>query len=668
MIAPSTGPDEPTIEGLQEAVDAFFRPGGRLDKACSNEPFPYEPRPQQRQMAAAVAETIGEGGHLAVEAGTGVGKSFAYLVPAILAAKRSGSKAVISTYTISLQEQLMYKDIPFLQEHLGIEFRAALVKGRSNYLCLRRLARTRRMAKDLFKTSPEAELEYIRNWADETDDGSLQDLSPQPSRAVWDLVCAEQGNCLWSKCPEHDRCHFIQSRAQMQDADVLIVNHHLFFSDLALRAQGAGFLPAYDFVVLDEAHCLESVATEHMGLRLSQYGFEHWLRRLYVPETQKGLLGLLRRGEEAHLVGRVWDEVRAFFKEVEAWADLSGDKSQRVVDGPMGIETSLPGLVGKVTSQLRDLAEELEDRDLKAELQSACRRGADLRHSLDSYLCQGLEDNVYWVEREGRRRQMVLYSAPIEVGPALEQNLFGTCESVVMTSATLAVHGEMDFFCRRVGAESCRRLSVGSPFDYARQMRVFLAPNMPEPNQAEAFMNAAEKAVQHFVARTHGHAFVLFTSSQVMRRMADRVSGYLADHGYPLLVQDGTVSRHVMLERFQKEPRSVLFGLDSFWMGVDVRGDALRNVMVMRLPFAVPDHPVVKARTGRIKEKGGDPFREYSLPEAVLKFRQGVGRLIRTATDEGIVVVLDSRIAKKWYGRFFLEALPDCPVEQIDSL
>jgi ATP-dependent DNA helicase DinG len=317
---------------------------------------------------------------------------------------------------------------------------------------------------------------------------------------------------------------------------------------------------------------------------------------------------------------------------------------------------------------LRELADELEDRDLQAELQSVCRRGGDLRHTLDAFLTQGLEDNVYWVEKEGRRRQMVLYSAPVEVGPALEQNLFGSCASVVMTSATLAVHGEMDFFCRRIGAESCRRLSVGSPFDFARQMRVYLAPNMPDPTQAEPFMEAADAAIRHFVARTHGHAFVLFTSARIMRRMADRLAEFMADQGYPLLVQDGSLSRHAMLERFQQEPSSVLFGLDSFWMGVDVRGDALRNVIVMRLPFSVPDHPVIKARTARIKERGGDPFREYSLPEAVLKFRQGVGRLIRTATDEGIVVVLDSRIAKKWYGRLFMEALPDCPVEEVADL
>ena len=295
VISPSQDP-EPVAPAasLLDEVDVFFRPGGKLEKACANEPFPYEPRPQQRQMADAVAEAIAGSQHLAVEAGTGVGKSFAYLVPAILAAKQTNTKVVISTYTISLQEQLMYKDIPFLQEHLGIDFRATLVKGRGNYLCLRRMARAKKMAGDLFKRSPEAELSFIRRWAGETEEGSLQDLVQQPSSDVWQLVCAEQGNCTWQQCPEFAPCFFMKARARMQEADILIVNHHLFFSDLALRGAGAGFLPDYDVVVLDEAHCVEGVATEHMGLRLSHRGFEHWLRRIFVPDTGKGLLGLLR--------------------------------------------------------------------------------------------------------------------------------------------------------------------------------------------------------------------------------------------------------------------------------------------------------------------------------------------------------------------------------------
>lgn len=671
MIAPrpqadpaSSGAEE-TVS-LEERTDAFLRPGGILEKACAHEPFPYESRPQQRQMAGAVAEALEVSQHLLVEAGTGVGKSFAYLVPAILAAKQQQKKVVISTYTISLQEQLMYKDIPFLQEHLGVRFKAVLVKGRTNYLCLRRLARAKSMGADLFKKDPQAELERIRGWAGDTIEGSIQDMEEQPPSDIWGLVCAEQGNCTWHQCPEYGPCFFMKARSQMEDADILVVNHHLFFSDLALRAVGGGFLPRYDVAVLDEAHCVEGVATEHLGLRLSHYAFEHWLRRLYQPDANKGLLAILRKSEEAHLASRLWDETGRFFETMRTWADFGKEDAQRVVEHPIEINSALPNLLGRMGAMLRVLADEIEDPDIQAELRSAHRRGQELREGLDAFLQQAFNDHVYWMEQEGRRRQVVLHSAPVEVGPLLEQTLFETCGCVIMTSATLAVRGEMKYFEERVGAYDCKGVQVGSPFDYARQMRFYVPKDMPDPNQGEAFLEAGAKAIEHFVQRSRGNAFVLFTSLSTMRKMADRVQEFMQDQGYPFLVQGRGASRHVMLQKFQAEPSSVLFGLDSFWMGVDVRGESLSNVIITRLPFSVPDLPVVKARMDRIRERGGNPFRDYALPEAILKFRQGVGRLIRTATDEGIVVILDSRILTKSYGRMFFESIPECAVELIE--
>ena len=619
-------------------------------------------------MAVAVAEAIEEPYHLAVEAGTGVGKSFAYLVPLIQAAVARKSQATVSTYTISLQEQLISKDIPFLRKHMGIDFKAVLVKGRGNYLCLRRLARACRMSGELFKNEEQEELDRIRAWADKTSDGSIQELEQQPHPEVWSSVCAEHGNCLWGKCPEYKRCFLMCARNQIRDAHLLVLNHHLFFSELSLRAHGAAFLPEYRMAVLDEAHMMENVASEHMGIRLSHYAFERWMRRLYVPENGKGLLGVLRDGEAVHAVTRLWDEIDEFYAEIQKWAQFGGDVSQRVVQSPLDIHTTALETLGQVTSRLRKLIEEIEDEDLQAELKSIRTHGCEMKDGLEAFLNHSLEDQVYWVEREGRRRQqIVLYSAPVEVGPILQRSLFENLDCVVMTSATLAVGETLDYFKNRIGATDCESLKLGSPFDFHRQMRIFIPRGLPDPNNAEMFAAAAAPVIQQYVSKTQGRAFVLFTSASLMRRVADLLRDPLADEGFTLYLQGSGLPRHVMLERFRKGKACVLFGLDSFWMGVDVRGEALSNVIIARLPFAVPDQPLVKARMDRIREKGGDPFKEYSLPEAILKFRQGVGRLIRTATDEGIVVILDNRIITKWYGKKFLASLPECPVEIADA-
>lgn len=648
-------------------VDVFFRPGGLLEEACRAEKFPYEERPQQRTMACAVADAVRKSSHLAVEAGTGVGKSFAYLVPLIYAALERKERMVVATYTISLQEQLIFKDIPFLHKVLGDSFKAVLVKGRTNYLCLRRLSRTYKMGKDLFAGSGRDEVAEIRKWAETTEEGSLQSMAVQPSPAVWAQVCAEHGNCLGRKCSHYKQCFFMRARNQMQYANILVLNHHLLFSDIQLRSHKASFLPKYTTIVLDEAHQMEDVASEHFGIRLSHYAFEHWMRRLFVPDTNKGLLAALRKGDAAHAVQLLWQAVDNLYLKFKHWAAFKGDDTQRVIPKPPEIETDVPARLAQLGKMLADIIEESEDEDVIAEMESIRRHGMGMAEELKSFLEQSLPDQVYWVEQEGRRRnQLVLYAAPIEVAPVLSEALFKTSPCVVMTSATLAVGGSLDYFKSRVGADSCETLATGSPFDYQRQMRVLIPRKMPDPTDMGQYMPALTRAVEHFVIESRGRAFVLFTNAGLMRKVAAAIGQSLMDAGLEVFVQGTGMARHVMLERFRESSAGVLFGVSSFWMGVDVRGGALSNVIITRLPFAVPDQPLIKARLDRIKEKGGDPFKEYSLPEAILKFRQGVGRLIRTKTDEGRIIVLDRRIADKWYGRLFFSAIPECPVEEVD--
>lgn len=669
MIAPHQDGEIRLEPGyLEDAARDFFQPGGALEAAIGDHRFPYEFRPPQLAMSEAVARVLEGQQHLAVEAGTGVGKSLAYLVPLVTAAVLGDTQAVVSTFTISLQEQLLYKDLPLLHEHLDLPFRAALVKGMGNYLCLRRLARAEGAGGDLFRPEQERELRMLREWSSQTTEGSLQDLKMQPGGDVWESVCVEPGNCLWQKCPEYAACRFMEARREAQQAHLLIVNHHLLFTDLSIRIRGGGMLPPFKMAVIDEAHQAEAVASEHLGVRVSQPMVERWLRRLCTRDGRKGLFPLIRHGAGARDALTAWDETADFFGQVADWAALQGRANQRVVEEPIPVETRLPASLQRLYDYLKQAAEEIEDNeDRRAELLSAQRRGADLLNMLEHFLGQTLEDQVYWVERSSTKRPyFTLLSAPISVASMLRDTLFGGLDSVVLTSATLSVRGSLDYVRGRLGAEATEPLQVGSPFDYARQMRILLPRGMPPPSDTQRFPGAVARAVRFLARRTDGHAFVLFTSDALMRDVAGRLESFFRAQQMPLLVQGTGMPRHAMLEAFRETPRGVLFGLDSFWTGVDVRGGALRNVMITRLPFAVPDQPVIRARMDRIRENGGDPFKEYALPEAVLKLRQGVGRLIRTAQDEGIIAILDERVQSKWYGRAFLGSLPECPVEQVD--
>ena len=617
----------------------------------------YEYRPGQIKMAEAVAKAFHEKKHLIVEAGTGTGKTLAYLVPAIAAALGNKKRIIISTGTKNLQEQLMKKDLPFLQKVLPKKFTAEYMKGRSNYACLYKIAKAENQP-ILDGLDEMDHFEDVRRWSKETEIGDRSELVNLPENiAFWNRINARSETCIGQKCPDFEPCFITRMRQRADGADIIIVNHHLFFADLNVRGNQYGrVIPDYAAVIFDEAHLIEDIAADYFGFQVSSFQIDELARdtdalpitdSIVTRELTKHaakILGLSEQFWIRFLQARGQDGRYPLEREAFNDRDMEGDQQPTVLGEAY---FALDGALQRLETAIDPYSEKMP------EAESLVRRIRQTRFDLDFIVTQAERNYVYWLEKRGRG--MFLRASPIDVSQLLREKLFEKVETCVLTSATLSTSGKFDFIRERLGLEKSKTETLVAPstFDYERQAIIYLPKAMPDPRSFEFTQMAAGEIVK-LLKITEGRAFVLATSNASMNTLYDLVSARI---NYPCFVQ-GSMSKDGLLERFRKTPHAVLFATSSFWQGVDVRGAQLSCVIIDKLPFAVPSDPIVAARSKFIDENGGRSFFEYSIPQAVISLKQGVGRLIRSTTDTGVIAILDSRLRTKGYGKDFLASLP----------
>jgi ATP-dependent DNA helicase DinG len=591
-------------------------------------------------MAEAVERALAEKKHLIVEAGTGTGKTLAYLVPALL----SGRRVIVSTGTKNLQEQLFFKDIPFLEKHLGSPIRAAYMKGRGNYACRQKIydADNEPILEGLEEV---ADFQIIREWEKSTETGDRAEIRTLPeSSNAWSKVDARSELCTGQKCRQFDRCFITKMHQKAQESDIIIVNHHLFFADLAVKGEDrAAIIPDYGAVIFDEAHEIEDVAGQYFGVSVSTYQFDELSRDVMAVSRRKDF----GSKELDRILITLTDRAAQFFNLFGAGEGRSGFNSHAA-------------FLEKNHEAYQDVQHALELVALQLELQHAApeesiplvARAREISRKLQFWMESGDGAYVYWIEKRGRG--IFLQATPIDVSGLLDQKLFDRVDTVVLTSATLAVAGGFNFTKERLGLRSARTLVVESPFDYPKQALLYVPQNLPDPRNP-SFTTFAAREIIEILMHSRGRAFVLFTSYQQMRQVYDKVS---LEVPYQTLLQ-GTGPRNALLEEFRTTTNAILFATSSFWQGVDVPGQQLSCVIIDKLPFAVPSDPVVQARIAALRDAGGDPFHEFQVPQAAIALKQGFGRLIRSKTDRGVLALLDNRITKTRYGQIFFDSLPD---------